>query len=444
MTHCTTQLDFPFFQPARLTAAFNGGSIVSDGGLLLLRQFDDEIRLTESIANLVYDRRDPRFVLHSQRELIRQRLFQIVAGYEDANDATLLRHDPLFKAISGRTPEEDPLGSQPTLSRLENRIPKNTLAELVENMVRTFIRTRPEPLRQITLDIDPSESRTYGHQQLTFFNGHYDSYMYFPQFICDAKTRLLIAAVLRPGNVSAAQGATPLLARVVQLLRAQWPNIRIDVRADSNFADPSLLNWLEEEGIPYAIGIGVNKGLTPLSAAFVKSVEDRYSQTHTPQRSFTSISYQTQKTWPHPRRVIVKVEVTSLGTNVRYVIVTRGGRSAALYPWYTERGGTVEDAIEQLKNGFEGDRLSCHRFEANAFRLLLHAAAYNLVVLFRERIALPELADADVQTIRLKLIKVGARIERTVRRVWVKLSSTWPFVSIFHRAHAALVAQPSG
>ena len=444
MTHCNTQLSFPFFKAAKLTAAFDGGSIVSDGGLLLLREFDEQIRMTDSIADLVYDPRDHRFVQHSQKELIRQRLFQIIAGYEDANDATRLRHDPLFKMVSGRTPEQDPLGSQPTLCRLENRVGGDTISELVENMVRTFIRTRPEPLEEITLDIDPSESRTYGQQELTFFNGHYDSYMYFPQFICDAKTRLLVAAVLRPGNVSAFQGAIPLLARVVQMLRAKWPQIRISVRGDSSFCEPALLNWLEEEGITYAIGIAQNKVLKQLSEPFVKSVEERYRHTQKPQKSFSTFSYQTKKTWPRPRRLIVKVEVTAMGTNVRYVIVTRGGWSRALYRWYTERGGTVEDSIEQLKNGFEGDRLSCRRFEANAFRLLLHCAAYNLVALFRERISIPELRDADVQTLRIKLIKVGARVERTVRRVWVRFSSTWPFTPLFLRVHAELVPRPSG
>ncbi len=444
MTQCSKQLSFPFFKGAKLTAAFDGGSIVSDGGLLLLRQFDEQLGMTDSSAHLVSDPRDPRFIQHSQGELIRQRLFQIIAGYEDANDASRLRHDPVFKLISGRTPEQDPLGSQPTLCRLENRVDGDAIGDLVENMVKTFIRTRPEPLTEITLDIDPSESRTYGQQEFTFYNGHYNSHMYFPQFICDAKTRLLVAAVLRPGNVSATQGVTPLLARIVELLRTEWPHIRISVRGDSGFSDPALLNWLEEERIIYAIGIAGNKVLKRLSGPFVKLIEERYKTTGQPQRSFTSLTYKTLHSWPHPRRVIVKVEVTDMGTNVRYVIVTRGGRSRPLYDWYVERGGTVEDAIEQLKNGFEGDRLSCRRFEANAFRLMLHCAAYNLVALFRERVDVPELRDADVQTFRIKLIKVGARVERTVRRVWIRLSSSWPFTPLFIKVHEQLIPRPSG
>ena len=444
MTKCSKRLVFPFFKDAQLTADFSGGSITSDGGLLLVREFDEQVGLSQSFSKLIHDPRDPRFILHEQLALIRQRLYQIIAGYEDANDATLLRKDPLFKAIAGRCPEDLDLGSQPTFSRLENRIHSGTLAELNDEMVRTFIRSRKEPLEEITLDIDPSEARTYGQQELTFFNGHYDSYMYFPQFVCDAKSRFLLAAVLRPGKVSAADGALLLLARVVQLLRAQWPKIKIYVRADSNFAEPHLLNWLEEEGIPYTVGIGQNKVLRAHSAEFVKSVEARFEATQQSQRSFSSISYQTQKTWIHARRVVVKVEVTKLGTNVRYVVVTKGGRSQALYEWYTERGGTIEDVIEQLKNGYEADRMSCHRFEANAFRLVLHSAAYNLMLLFREHVEIPELANADIQTIRIKLIKVGARIERTARRIWIRLSSSWPFASYFQRAFQEVIPLASG
>lgn len=443
MTHCTTQLQFPFFQPANLTATFDGGCLVSDAGLLLVREFDQRIRFTDSLARLFPDPRNPVILVHPQVELIRQRLYQILAGYEDCNDATVLRQDPLFKLIAGRPPDTHPLASQPTLSRLENRMSHHLLLDVVDHLVDVFVQTRPAPLREITLDVDPSEAPTYGNQQLTFFNGHYDSYMYFPQFICDAQSRFLLAPILRPGNVAATDGAVLLLARVIQRLRFHWPHLRIYVRADSSFAEPNLLNWLEEQSIPFVIGIGENDVLKRLSAPFVATVEARYAATHQPQRSFTSFSYQTQKTWPHPRRIVVKVEVTSLGTNVRYLIAGRAGRRVDLFAWYAQRGGTIEDAIEQLKNGFEGDRMSCHSFAANAFRLVLHATAYNLMLLFREHVAVPELERADMQTIRLKLIKVGARVRQTVRRVWVELSSSWPFAQIFRKVHAVLVSSPS-
>jgi len=442
--HSTTQLTFPFFQHAKLTATFDGGAITSDGGLPLVREFDERIGLSHRISELIYDPRDPRFVLHDQALLLRQRLYQIIAGYEDANDANRLRQDPVFKAVVGRNPEALDLGSQPTFSRLENRVDASTLEALNDELVDTFIRTRKEPQSEITLDIDPSEARTYGQQEFAFFNAHYDNYMYFPQFVCDAKTRFLLAAVLRPGNVTAHKGAVHLLLRIVQRLRAAWPKIRIYVRADSHFAEPHLLNWLEEESIACTIGLQGNEVLERLTQSFVREVEARFEATKQPQRSFSSLTYQTQKTWPHPRRVIVKVEVGPLGTNVRYVIATKAGSSEALYDWYTERGGTIEDALDQLKNGYEGDRMSCQRFQANAFRLFLHTAAYNLMLLFRERIQLPELASADIQTIRIKLIKVGARVERTLRRVWIRLSSSWPFASLIARAFERVLPEPSG
>lgn len=443
MTQCSTQLSFPFFQSAKLVANFQGGTIITDGGLLLVRQFDEKIRFTQRISDLIYDPRHPIFIVHPQVDLIRQRIYQIIAGYEDCNDAGRLRNDPIFKAVANRAPEEHPLGSQPTLCRLENRVLSDTLMALTEALVRIFIETRREPLDQITLDMDPSEARTYGDQQLTFFNAYYNSYMYHPNFLCDAATGFLFAPILRPGNVGAAQGATPLLARVVELLRAAWPNIRIDFRADSSFAVPELLDWLEEEGICYAIGIRVNDVLRDRSGDFVKRVQDTFEKTRQPQKSFTSFRY-AAKSWPRRRRIVVKCELTKRGTNVRYVVVTRAGKGADLYHWYAQRGGTIEDVIEELKNGFEGDRLSCRKFQANAFRLFLHSAAYNLMVLLRQHTAVPELKRATIQTIRIKLIKVGGVVERTARRIWVRLSSTWPYSDLYRQIHAALIPHPGG
>lgn len=443
MTECTKPLAFPFFKGAELTGSFTGGSIVTDAGLLLVRELDERIGFTQELADALYDSRHRDLVTHSQTTLLRQRLYQIIAGYEDANDATLLRHDPIFKAIAGRAPEDLPLASQPTLSRLENRVGFDSVLELSEQLVRLFIRTRPEPLREITLDLDPSEAPTYGDQQLTFFNAFYDTWMYFPNFLTDAKTGFILAPILRPGNVGPAQGSLPLLARVVELLRAAWPGIRIDFRGDSSFAVPELLTWLEEEEIPYVIGMGTNKVLEALSADFVSTTAAAFAGAQRPVKGFTTFRYAAE-TWEHPRRILVKCESSREGNNVRYAIATRGGRTTQLFDWYHQRGGTIENVLEQLKNGFEGDRLSCHAFAANAFRLVLHAAAYNLMVLFREHAAVPEIRNADIQTIRLKLIKVGARVERTVRRIWIRLSSTWPFASLFHRVHAAVLVHPGG
>ena len=443
MTQCNKQLPFPFFKSRDLTVTFNGGEITTDGGLLLVREFDEKIGFTQGFSDLIADPRNPFLIVHPQVELIRQRLYQIIAGYEDCNDATRLRHDAIFKAIAGRKPEEDPIGSQPTLSRLENRIGPGVCWQLAEYFVRTFIATRKEPPARITLELDPSDVPTYGHQQLTFFHGFYDQHMYFPMFLCDAQSGLLLAPVLRKGNAGPTEGIFGILPRVLQMLRNAWPHIRIDVRFDSGFATPELLNWLEEESIPYAIGMGPNKVLERLSAPFVKSVQAEFEQTGKPQRRFTTLRYAAD-TWDHKRRIIVKCEVTSRGTNVRYVIVTRRGRSADLYDWYVQRGGTIENYIKELKIGFQGDRLSCESFMANQFRLVLHTAAYNLMLLFREHTGIPEVQEARIQTLRIKLIKVGGRVRQTVRRIWIDLSSTWPFQNLFRSVHATLVPARGG
>lgn len=443
MTDCSTQLDFPFFKAARVTADTDAGDVVTDPGLLLIRELDERLQFTTALSRHIGDRREGWRVEHSTPELLRQRIYQIIAGYEDCNDAGVLRHDSIFKLIAGRSPEEDPLASQPTLSRLENSVGSDTAREIMLEQVRLFIRTRPEPLQEIILEIDPSQSATYGQQELTFFNGHYNTHMYFPLFLVDAKSGYLLTPLLRAGNSNPVAGALSTLAFVVPMLRAAFPGIRIDFRADSSFAEPNLLNWLDDERIPYTVGVGSNPVLKAHSANFVHAVEKSFEYTGQPQRSFFSFRH-AAGTWRGPRRIIVKCEVTPLGTNIRYIVATRCGRSQDLYEWYTQRGGTIENYIQQLKTGFEGDRLSCRRFDANQFRLLLHAAAYNLLILFREQSAAPEIRHADIHTIRRKLIKVGAIVKQSVRRVWIHLSSTWPFAEVFRRVHAALVPVPTG
>lgn len=443
MTQCNSKLLFPFFKSSNLTVTFNGGEITTDGGLLLVREFDEHLQFTQGLSDLIPDPRSPFFIQHPQEELLRQRLYQIIAGYEDCNDATRLRHDAVFKAIAGRKPEDAPIASQPTLCRFENRCEPGLCWELAEYFVRTFIATREEPPAQITLEMDPSDIPTYGHQQLTFFHGFYEQHMYFPMFLCDADSGFLLAPLLRKGNSGATDGIFRVLPRVVEMLRHAWPDLRIDVRLDSSFATPEILVWLEQVGLPYAIGIGPNKVLERLSAPFVERVQADFQRTFKPQRRFTTLRYAAE-TWDHKRRIIVKCEVTSMGTNVRYVIVTRRGRSADLYDWYVKRGGTIENYIKELKNGFEGDRLSCESFMANQFRLVLHTAAYNLMLLFREHSPDPEVQHAQIQTLRIKLLKVGGRVRQTARRIWIDLSSSWPFRDLFHSVHATLVPGRGG
>lgn len=442
-TECSTELSFPFFKEWPLVAKFDAGDVVTDPGLLLIREFDERIGFTPSIAKLIPDPRNVFYVTHSQVDILRQRLYQIIAGYEDCNDAKVLRHDSIFKAISGRPPDGAPLASQPTLSRFENRVHGDALREINMQFTRIFIQTRAEPPDEIILDVDSTNVDAHGLQQLTFFNAYYDEHIYHPVLVHDAKTGCTLAVVLRPGNVGGASEVLMTLSYVVPMLRAAFPHVRLSFRADSGFCEPYTLDWLEDEEIRYTVGIGVNKVLERLSAAFVKSIEEHYASTRQPQKTYTSMRYKADK-WRGARRVVVKCEVTALGTNVRYVVTTRAGRSQDVYVWYTQRGGTSERYIGELKNGLQGDRLSCRKFDANFFRLIEHTAAYNLMVLFREQTRVPEIEHASIETIRKKVIKVGAVVKQTARRVWVRMSSTWPFADCFRAVHRAVLALPSG
>ncbi len=443
MTQCNTQLAFPYFQKADLVATSDAGDIVTDPGLLLIREFDDRVGFTAAIAKHLPDPRNPFRTHHTSQELFRQRIYPIIAGYEDCNDATVLRHDSLFKVLAGRTPSDPPLASQPTLSRFENRVHHDILREINEEFVRQFIQAHPEPLEEIILDVDSTNVDAHGMQQLTFFSAYYGEHIYHPLLLHDAKTGYTLAVVLRPGNVGGAGELLRTLSLVVPLLRAAWPKVRLSFRADSGFCEPNVLSWLDGEHIVYTLGIGSNSILDELSANFVHAMERSYEYTRTPQKSYTSLRY-AAKSWDHKRRIVVKVEVTALGTNVRYVVTTRGRRSQEVYEWYIQRGGTSEDFIEELKNGFQGDRLSCRTFDANFFRLLEHTAAYNLIVLFRQQTHVPEIQRASIQTIRQKVIKVGALVKQTARRIWVRLSSTWPFMPVFRAVHRAVLEVPTG
>jgi len=440
-TECNTQLAFPFFKKLDLVTTFDAGDVVTDPGLLLVREFDERIGFTPALAKLLPDPRHPFRLQHSSQELFRQRVYQIIAGYEDCNDATELRHDSVFKAIAGRAPQDAPLASQPTLSRFENRVHGDILREINEQFVRIFIENHPEPPQEIILDVDSTNVDTHGMQQLTFFNTYYDGYVYHPLLLHDAKTGYTLGVVLRPGNAAGARELLRALGTIVPLLRAAWPKVRLLFRADSGFCDPDVFNWVEAQQIGYTVGIGPNSRLEKVSANFVHATEKGYDYTRQPQKSYASIRYKAGK-WDSDRRVVVKCEVTALGTNVRYVVTTRGGRSQNVYEWYTQRGGTSEDAIEQLKNGFQGDRLSCRTFDANFFRLLEHTAAYNLMILFREKTQVSEIQHANIETIRRKVIKVGALVKQTARRLWIRVSSTWPFASTFEAVHRAVLLIP--
>jgi hypothetical protein len=433
-TECHTQFGFGFQR--KITAAFDGGEITSDAGLLLVREFDERLGLTATLRAAVADGRDRRYVTHDVLTLLRQRVYQIAAGYEDANDAGFLRTDPTLQTVAHRL--GTPLASQPTLSRFENAAPWDTIRRLNRTLRQWFTRhavSRRQPPAAIVLDIDSTDDPTHGQQELSFFNGHYDEHMYHPLLVF--ADGYLLGTRLRPGDVGGATHLRPLLEPMVAHLRAQLPATPLALRADGGFCNPELLDYAEHAGLTYAIGMPPNPKLNAAVALHRLHAEVVYERTGRPVRWFTSVRYQT-RSWPRPRRVLAMIEHTAQGPNVRFVVTNRRGRAADIFAWYHQRG-QAENFIKELKRDLAADRLSCHAFRANAFRLLLHAVAYDLLHLFRVRVLTgTALATATLGTVRLRLLKLGARVVRSVRRWWFHLASGWPGQPLFLAIHRQL------
>jgi DDE family transposase len=426
-----SQFCFSFYRGHPIHCDFSGGQITSDAGLLPLRAFDDRHHLTNDWAALLSDPRQDDRVLHHSLALLRQRIYQIVAGYEDANDADRLRHDPALQIVADQELGA-PLGSQPTLSRWENAPSARDLVRLNDALLDQFIRLCGETVRQhgeILLDIDSTDDPTHGQQQLSIFNGAYGQHMYHPLLIFERHTGCLLAARLRPGNASSHARIVPMLLRLVPRLEAAFPGVPIKLRGDAGFALPLLYQFCEFFGIQYALGIAANAVFQRRVRPRQKRLARRYRRTEIPQRGFSSFRHRAGS-WSRQRRICYKAEHTATGTNLRFLITNCPGRASEVFAFYNDRG-ECENRIEEFKNGFHADRLSCHRFLANAFRLLLHGFAYNLVNLFR-LLQLPQpWRSAQIETLRARLFKIGARVRQTARCIRVHLATGWPWQALF-------------
>lgn len=436
------QLSFGSLLGKEVVADFQGGQITSEGGGLLLREVDRRYALTQALARCLDDPRDPDRLTHELITLVRQRLFSIALGYEDTNDAATLRRDPALKAMSGRLPESnDDLASQPTLSRFENMVGERDLKRLSDCLLDFYLKTHSGPRRVIVIDVDTTDDPTHGSQQLSFFHGYYEQYMYHPLLVFDGQTGFPLAAVLRPGNTHASRGVVKLLKRLIRRLRRAYPEARILLRADAGFAVPALYRFCERRNICYTIGLITNPRLRQQAAALLAEAERDFRQTHAKQRRFTAFWYQA-KSWRHPRRVIAKVEYMEQGSNQRFVLTNLDLAPQAVYDHLYVLRGEVENRIKELKLDLKADRLSCRRFPANQFRLLLHTAAYGLFLLLRRHLKSTELETAQVGTLRLKLLKIGARVRETKRRVWFHLASGYPYQPLFAQLLQDLRAAP--
>jgi hypothetical protein len=428
------------------------GQVSSDAGLLPLIQFDRRWNYTARMARcleLAQPDPDPRqahrkpLTGHQRLQMLRQRLFGILAGYEDCNDHDTLRSDPILKMAAGKLPEDTALASQPTLSRFENSVTAASLQKLIDFLIQTGI----ERLKQkhggqlpasITLDVDATDDPTHGQQQLTFFHGFYEQYQYLPLIISEPTSKHIFLAWLRPGTMHAALGADDDLMRVVKALRKERPDIQIHVRGDAGFGMPWMIDVCEKNQLTYTFGFAANAVLKERTEELMNWAVQLHGMTGQKQRLFMAFQYQAGS-WDHPRTIVAKAECHAGGTNLRFVVtnlpqVKSPDDAQRVYDDYIQRGES-EQRMDELKNGLCADRLSCHRFLANFFRLLLHTAAFNLLSAIRQHEDLPPiLRVGQPQTWRLHVIKVAAIVVQSLRRVVVKLSGSWPWWPLYQAA----------
>jgi hypothetical protein len=466
------QLDF--YEPLPIRFEASDAPLTSDAGLLPLRQFDERIGLTKQFAAALDDPRDPELTDHTFLEMVRSRVFGILAGYEDQNDHDALRTDPVFKLIADRSPEDNDLASQPTLSRFENQINIASLKRLRHVLVDQFIASFAEPPLSLTFDLDAVDDPTHGSQQLTLFHAFYEQYQYLPLVITSAETEQVVMVSLRHGTAAASLGADDDLEYLVTRVRAAWPNVRIRVRGDGGFGNPTMYAVSERMELTYTYGLSTNAVLQRASEELLAEAVRLWDETHEPQRLFAGFWYRAGS-WPAYRFVVVKAEANAQGTNRRFVVTNRAGASRypeATYDEYVMRGES-ENRNKELKCGLGMDRLSDHRFVANYFRLYLHTAAMNLLVRLRREIAdPPPVPEGDVPaealvgaarkayhnarrvqdplgkgqpaTWRLLLIKVAATVIVSCRRIVVRLSGSWPYRDLFEHIGQHVSRRPAG
>jgi hypothetical protein len=439
------QLHFDFIPSRGVVLRPGAGVLTSDAGLLAVRQFDQRVGWTERFAACLDDQRnDPA---HSVLSMVRQRVYGVLAGYEDCNDHDTLRDDPVFKMLTDRLPDGEALASQPTLSRLENAVSIAALFKLIDLTVQQGVqRVKAKhggrlPGR-VTIDLDPTDDPAHGQQHLAFFHGFYDQHQYYPMIVSEPTTRHVFIAWLRHGTAGAGLGATDDVERIAAAFRRVNPGTRLHVRGDAGLGTPGMYDLCERDGHTYTFGLSTNPKLKAWAEPLVRKAVRAYTLTTSKQRVFAFRRYQAQ-TWGTPRTVVAKAECSAEGTNLRFIVtslpVQDAAQAEAVYDGYVQRGQS-EQRMDELKNGLSAGRLSCHRFTSNFLRLLMHTLAFNLLNALRDHPGVPaELRAARPDTWRSKIIKVAAVITQTTRRIVIDLSSAWPFWPLLARVgHRAL------
>lgn len=452
-----------------VTVDFSAERIVTDAGLLTIRKLDRELGILAEAASRLADPRSQKYIVHDVERLLTQQVYQLLGGYFDANDSNALRNDPLFQTLADVSPSlERPLASGSTVSRFKYAYTRRQQRRPVEErtieeerqaakcqriaainqfLAETFVKTRREKPKRIVIDLDASDDPAHGQQQLTLWHGYFDQQQYFPLLAFDGESGFPLGAWLRPGNAHSSWGAIEALEGIVSALRAAWPDVEIVVRGDAGYGVPELYEFLEENDLRYVIGYSSNavlKRRTDLLLNYVQAYAELYEE---PCCRFAQFADYQAASWSRPRRIIAKCEVTAQGgSNRRFVVTDLDDRPEAVYHGlYVKRGNYPERGIQELKHGLQMDRLSSHRFFANAFTLQCHVLAYALWVLFKEaNAATPEIAERQLETVRTTLFKVGALARTSVRRIGFRISASWPARELFAKACAAVSDYAAG
>ena len=446
-TECMPELAFDFHPERRVELTFDAPQTSSDGGLVLLRQLDEKLGLSSTFARILPDVRAPERVEHTREEQLRQRIFQIALGYEDQNDASSLRSDPLWKTACDRLPEDDvDLSSQPTLSRFEHSVDARTVVQMQRLFEDQYVASLPEDTTLVVLDIDATDDPTHGQQPLAFFNAYYDAKVYLPLLVYDGDGRL-VSYRLRAGNAGNNKFSTALVVRLVRKVKARFPQTMILVRADAGFCTPRMLDALTElhrdvGDVFYVLGFQKTKRLVAMVEPQRQLAKAKSEATREPARMFTSLMYHANS-WSREHIVVAKLEHLLDKENPRFVVTNLDHVSPRmLYERVYCARGDAENHIKDFKRALAGDRLSDTTYVANAFRLSLHALAYRLLHALRREVAhvYVPLGRAQFDTLRLRLLKVATLVQQSVRRIVLRLPQAFGmadgFTRIAHRLGA--------
>ena len=408
---------------------FSDLELSADAGILLARQAEAQVQVCAGIAACIDEWRDPNKITHSLHQLVSQRVYQLVGGYEDANDSNQLRHDPIYKIACGRLPlaEQEHLASQPTMTRLENHISQREVSRMRSRLLEGFIQSYKVAPAEIVLDIDGWDDPTHGEQQLSCFHGYYGQHMYFPVLINEASSGYPLVLQLRAGNSHPGKGVAGLLRWLFWRLKRAFPGVRLILRADAGFSLPEILQVCERAEVGYAIGFTRNAVTARKMADLLERARLQFVQTQQKARLFDDVYY-AAASWDAPRRLVMKAEWLPKGPNPRLVLTNLELPPQAVYDtFYVQRGSDSEHRIKELKLGLQADRLSCQTFIANQFRLLLAQAAYILLLAIRHAATGTQFATAQVERLRSMLLKGAARVRVSTRRVLVELAAYCPF-----------------